>query len=192
LSPSKNLLNQPHHPLILNPPGQPEPENRMVDTGEILGHITFQHIAKSAGKKGGSLYRRMSAFSRSTGIGIKQKSFFKDRLDDATEGMMDDTVTKRSGANQPWLLIADHELTIGPRVIRAGDQGCAQRMQFRLQIQDKRGDIGPTPFPPHGHLGGFEQIGKGHKAIILLSHEQSLRPACPIPQVAVPTGPVLL
>ena len=89
----------------------------MIERRKMLHNVAAQNIAVLLCEFPQPVYRTMRSFLFAIGIRISNKLCFKNRFDDIANGVMNDTITKRRGADFSLLRFVNHEMHVFPRLI---------------------------------------------------------------------------
>lgn len=122
----------------------------------------------------------MGALALAAGVGVGNKRPLVDRLQDVDEGVVDDAIPVRGGADLPGLRLADNEGAIGPGPVGLRGQLLVQLPQFGFEVEVEGGHAGPKAFALAGLLGGTQER----------LERDDLRPEVAVPFHALP--PLLL
>ncbi len=94
----------------------------MVDRWEELAHVTTQRVAILTSKVLAAVQGAMGAFAHPVGVAVVDETPLEDGLDDVAQGVVDDSISERSGADQPPLGLEDEEAVIRARLVGLGHQ----------------------------------------------------------------------
>ena len=89
----------------------------MVDRWEELAHIQVHHILVSSEIKSTTVEGDVRAFAFTVGVTIENELPFEQWLDHIHQCMMNDTVSKGSGADQPSFWFLDFKTMITARLV---------------------------------------------------------------------------
>jgi len=102
----------------------------VVNAGEVLFDVAFQHIFVGMHKLGEPIHGGMSSLAFTTGVGIMDKNALENRLDDIAKGVMHDAVSERRGTNHAGFGVVDSEGAVSARTIRLGLEFLLKREEF--------------------------------------------------------------
>jgi hypothetical protein len=97
--------------------GQQPFEYLVVHRREKLRHVGLQDVAAAAGEVLAAVHGRVGVFALATGVGVGQEGALEERLQHLSQGVVDDAVAVRGGADLPRLGLADDEGAIRPGLI---------------------------------------------------------------------------
>ena len=105
-------------------------QNGVINAGEELAHIALQDIGKAPRQRLCAVQGAMGTLAEAIGIGVGDKTAFKDRLDEVAERMVHDTVTKGRGGDEASFGFVDVKVGIRARTISAVAQARLQGEQM--------------------------------------------------------------
>jgi hypothetical protein len=156
---------QPEHVGVLDLAGQQPLEHLMVHRREELLYVGFQDVAEAAGEVLAAVHGRVRALALAASVGVGQEGALVDRPQHPCQGVVDDAVAVRGGADLPRLGLADDERAVRPGLVALRRQLGVQPPQFSLQLEVKAGDIGPEALALACGLGGTEQVLEADQSV---------------------------
>ena len=132
----------------------------MIDGWEVPDDIDAQDVAISPGEELQPVDGFVSPFADPIGIRVGDEPALEDRLDHVAEGVMNNAVGERRGADLSLLGIMDHEVDVAAGLV-------AEVGQLILQLQEPVGDL---MLEPGG--GRFAAFAPGRQPV----GQQEVRP----------------
>ena len=142
--------------LIHQPEGVPAfyfmpdlfPQDGVIDAEEILPDITLQDEAIFWQKLPIPGNGFVGAFFLDAGIGVVDKGFSDQRFDHIDQGVMDDPVPVRCGADSACFGVMDQKIRVFPRHVGFGLQQADDAEQILLQVEFEQGRGASKPLTP--------------------------------------------
>ena len=113
-----DLVTEPQYILILDLAGQYLMQDGVVYGWKELADIALQLVRELSRELLRTVQGAVSTLADAVGVAVEDETSFKERFDQVTERMMDDTITEGCGGDQAALRLVDEETGIGSGAIR--------------------------------------------------------------------------
>ena len=91
----------------------------MIDRWEVLDDVEPQHVAVAASILLQLVDGAVRAFANAIGVAVWMKLGFKEWLDDVAQGVMDNPIPKRGGADFASFWLVDDEVLVRAGLVAA-------------------------------------------------------------------------
>jgi hypothetical protein len=132
----------------------------VVNRGKELDHVALQDVRIAPGKVRAAVERGVSPLPYPAGVGIVNEPLFPNRFDDVAEGVVDDAVAERRGADPARLTIIDMEMAVAAGALGLVLQLLLQAQQLQVEVHFKGGDVGFVTFAAPRPLEGVFEIAE--------------------------------
>jgi hypothetical protein len=151
---------QPQHVGVFHLAGQQLGEDGMVDARKELADVGLPHPGVAASEVLAAAHGGVSALALAAGVAVGQEGAFPDRFEDVDQGVMDDAIGVRRGADKTIFRIGNIEIVEWPRRPGAIAQLGVQVPQVVFQ-PGVEGQHGRLVALAAGRLSGRpQQVGK--------------------------------
>lgn len=173
IGPVDNPIEQPQRRCAGDTSAEVPFQDRVIDGGKISVDVAAQHMTRAVAELLIPRHAGMGSFADAVGETVIDEATLEDWLDDMTERMMDDTVSKRSGGDTSRLRILDLDHRVFPRRPTLFSQLSFEAQAFSFQMSHERSGPGRATLAFHGAFGGRDEGGEAGDLI-----EEIIEAAC--------------
>jgi hypothetical protein len=106
----------------------------VIHRGEILADIRLEDVAAASGELLAAVHGGVRALPLAAGVAVEDERSLEDRFQDAGQGMMDDTIPERGGADLALLSLVDRERAIGTGTVGLAGKLLLEPQEFRFEV----------------------------------------------------------
>lgn len=139
-------------------PGQLVPDDRVVHAVEELADVQLKEPLMLAGIATGARERRFAALAPAAGVAVEGGGALEDRLADVHEGVMEDAIAERGGADEALFGFVQGEAAVFAEGDGTRDQIPPQAGQFAVEAGGEPAHLGAGFLAPAGLPEGEPKV----------------------------------